>query len=655
LRYVAFYQLKIAKFEVMRKLLFLLVILPAVPAAAQGLFETKLLSTAPVQQWYTAEAGVRMPAMDNRFRAFVAGEKGGISPYNTANINLRAVFSNGTLSDTVQAFWYDAPVVNRAANRYDMQPAEWPWRIRFAPPAPGVWTMQLLTSPPGETAVPVTTNVRFTCMASTRHGWLRVAPDKRHLQFTDGTPFFAIGQNIAWAEEAVLKGFKGPHPVYIGGFEDVYHYLNHLADCGGNFARIVLTPWCGGLESATAGNYRQDHAAALDSMLHVCERRGIYAQVNFEFHHGYNVPWKYEWSWDKHPVRRAANLSSYLELLSNDSAIKLEQQLMRYFHARYGSSPNLAVYELMGEMDNWPSFEQNRPLFKSWINSQIDFVRLNLRDNRHLITVSFATPPYGSIYDIEGVQFVSLHHYTNNFNDNGRRFELIQGEGLFGEKRGTLRRYDKPGQFGEMGMINGPVNAADPDDYTWCNDVSFHNALWATSFMGCFGTGLNWWQWRNDSIRSANFPALAAFLGKVPMHLLTEAGLNTANGLEIFWCANEKGTEAAGWLHNTSYWWANMSQNCRDRNQLQMQLPKDDDAAAAPENRSGRSITLSGFERNAVYLINYYDTRIPGKLLLSVANQRSSRTGRITLILPANAADCAFEIKKGFRSITPSF
>ncbi|MGL5888400.1 MAG: hypothetical protein ACRC3B_00865, partial [Bacteroidia bacterium] len=585
----------------------LLCFLFAAPAAlcAQELFETGHISSQTVPQWRTAEIGVRIPSADRRFRMFIAGETGGISPYNIRNMNLRAVFSCGNLRDTVQAFWLEQPVVNRIANRYDTKPSEWPWRIRFAPPAPGEWSMQLLTAQPGEPAAPLQTNIRLNCVKSDRHGWLKVAPNKRHLQFADGTPFFAIGQNIAWAEEAILKGYKGPHPLYIGGFEDVYHYLNHLADCGGNFARIVLTPWCGGMEGAKAGYYRQDHAAALDSMLHVCEERGIYAQVNFEINPGFDAAWPFTWRWDNHPVKIATGITNRLEQLSNDSALTLQKQLVRYFHARYGSSPNLAVYELMGEMDNWKGFEENRPLFSQWIDNSVSFVRNELSDRDHLITVSFATPPYGSIYDIEGVQFVSLHHYTNDLGDNQRRYRLINGSGLFGEKRGTLKCFDKPSQFGEMGLINGPVNAADPDDYTWCNDVSFHNALWATTFSGSFGTGLNWWQWRNDSIRAANFPALSSFLKNVNITTYTESGMQTGNGLEVFWCSTANGTQTAGWLHNTSYWWANMINNCRDRNGKQMIPPKDDDKAVVPENRSGRSITVNGLERNTLYSVTY--------------------------------------------------
>ncbi|MGL5889693.1 MAG: hypothetical protein ACRC3B_07405, partial [Bacteroidia bacterium] len=95
--------------------------------------------------------------------------------------------------------------------------------------------------------------------------------------------------------------------------------------------------------------------------------------------------------------------------------------------------------------------------------------------------------------------------------------------------------------------------------------------------------------------------------------------------------------------------------NCRDRNGKQMIPPKDDDKAVVPENRSGRSITVNGLERNTLYSVTYFDTRRPNQMLKSIANQRSSRTGRITLILPDNVADCAFRITKGFMSITPSF
>jgi hypothetical protein len=214
-----------------------------------------------------------------------------------------------------------------------------------------------------------------------------------------------------------------------------------------------------------------------------------------------------------------------------------------------------------------------------------------------------------------------------------------------------MRRYNKPSQFGEMGMISG----ADPDDYSWCNDVSFHNALWATSFSGCFGTGLNWWQWKNDAYRINNFPPLAAFLKDVNMSALPETGMQDRNGLEVFWCADAAGTKAAGWLHNTSYWWGNMSNDCRDRHGKQMPLPRDNDKIDAPENRGGRTIIIDNLKPSSDFMVRYFSTRTKDQVIKEIS-VKSNRLGKLKLELPGDIADCAFKIslKKGVL-ITPSF
>lgn len=634
---------KIAKFDLMRHFLLFFLLLGPVLLPAQQLLETQWLGpdADAVGQWRTIEVGVRAPASDRRFRQFIAAQPGGINPYNRANFNLRAVFSCGTLRDTVQAFWFEQPVANRAANRYDTEAADWPWRIRFAPPSVGEWTLQLLTAPVGEPAAPSPTTIRFRCVPSDRHGWLQVAPNKRRLQFMDGTPFFAIGQNIAWPEAPVLIGHSGPKPVYIAGFEDVYHYINHLADCGGNFVRLFMSPWGTGLEWEQVGLYRQDRAAALDSMIALCEARGLFVQLNFELTKGYDGP---PYAWENHPLRIALGITDKLQLLTNDSAVALHKQLVRYLHARWGHTPHVAIYELINEMDGWPDFDNRRALFADWHTKTISFIRNELADECHLITSSFATPPYGAFYELPGIQLTQIHHYTNDLNDNRNRWKILNGKGLVGEKKGILSWYDKPSLVMELGLINGPVNAADADDITICNDVSFHNSLWAITFSGTLGTGMNWWQWHSDAYRTANFPPLVAFLKNVPMDQLTQPGMNQSNGLEAFWSSNVQGTQAAGWLHNQSYWWANMSEGCRDRHGNQMFPPRDDDKAKTPENRAGKQISVSGLARNRVYVLTYTSTRATGKLLVT-ETARSSRTGRITLTLPPDVADCAFHIR----------
>ncbi len=74
------------------------------------------------------------------------------------------------------------------------------WKARFAPMALGPYTARaVLRDGLGEiTSAPVT----FECVASTSKGFVRAGKDDpRFLQFSEGQPFFAIGQNLAFIGE----------------------------------------------------------------------------------------------------------------------------------------------------------------------------------------------------------------------------------------------------------------------------------------------------------------------------------------------------------------------------------------------------------------------------------------------------------------------
>ncbi len=74
------------------------------------------------------------------------------------------------------------------------------WKARFAPMEVGAYTARAsLRDRQGEiTSAPVT----FTCVASGRKGFLRAGTkNPRFLEFTEGEPFFVIGQNVAFVGE----------------------------------------------------------------------------------------------------------------------------------------------------------------------------------------------------------------------------------------------------------------------------------------------------------------------------------------------------------------------------------------------------------------------------------------------------------------------
>ncbi len=74
------------------------------------------------------------------------------------------------------------------------------WRVRYCPPRVGGYTATAVVRGGGreDRSAPVT----FEGVASANHGFVRVsARDPRFFEYTDGTPFFAIGQNLAFVGE----------------------------------------------------------------------------------------------------------------------------------------------------------------------------------------------------------------------------------------------------------------------------------------------------------------------------------------------------------------------------------------------------------------------------------------------------------------------
>jgi hypothetical protein len=100
------------------------------------------------------------------------------------------------------------------------------WKARFAPMQTGAYVATAgLTD---KTGTIQSQSVRFDCTSSSRKGFLRVSKkDPRFMEFSDGTPFFAIGQNLAFIGEGQY--------VNLTKAEEIF---GKLAANGANFIRI---------------------------------------------------------------------------------------------------------------------------------------------------------------------------------------------------------------------------------------------------------------------------------------------------------------------------------------------------------------------------------------------------------------------------------
>jgi len=149
------------------------------------------------------------------------------NPYDPGEADLRVTFTGpGGRGMTVPAFWYKPFTYERRPHGRGtadwIYPAGAPgWRACFAAPEPGTWTAVARVTTAARTAAskPVT----VACEAAPGSGYVRVSKDDpRFLALDDGSPFFAVGQNVAFVKDT----------------QQTEAMLQRLGEHGANFARV---------------------------------------------------------------------------------------------------------------------------------------------------------------------------------------------------------------------------------------------------------------------------------------------------------------------------------------------------------------------------------------------------------------------------------
>jgi hypothetical protein len=96
------------------------------------------------------------------------------------------------------------------------------------------------------------------------HGYIRPGPDRHYFSYDDGTPFFGIGENVAWAHQ--------------GGTHDFDDWLPAASRAGMNLVRIWLQ-WNRVLsiehKDTGAGRYDLANAWRTDYVLDLARRHGL--------------------------------------------------------------------------------------------------------------------------------------------------------------------------------------------------------------------------------------------------------------------------------------------------------------------------------------------------------------------------------------------
>jgi hypothetical protein len=424
----------------------------------------------------------------------------------------------------VDAYWFQDFERSQAANGRELLTArdEPFWKAAYAPAAPGRWRWRW------EVATPTTRQVGewHSLEVSDRpagHGNLHVSPlDSRYLAYDDGTPYFAIGENVSCPDR------RGTF-----AYDDV---LEKLAARGATWIRVWM-PACGmGIETADTGlgdyTARLDRAWQLDHVFEAAAQRGIAVQLVLLYHGDLSTAVNPTWDTNPYNAANGGPLASPEQFFTDPTARAYFLRRLRYIVARWGARTNLVAWELWNEVDLTDHYDSTT--VAAWHRDVAGFLR-GIDSVRHPITTSFVyffnDPAVVNGADLDLVQ---QHFYSRS--DTLAAFpDLAKVAVDF--PRARYAQYGRPVLFAELGVGAGPEDtlALDPEG------IAVHDGLWAGPFGEAMGTSMPWW-WRLvvDAEPDRYYPmfgSVSSFLRDVPWDrdgfVASDPTVTTASGRAV--------------------------------------------------------------------------------------------------------------------------
>jgi hypothetical protein len=418
------------------------------------------------------------------------------NPYDPGQVSVEAVFAapNGT-KYLVPGFVFQEyeRALEDGFEKLSVR-GEPVWRVRFTPGEAGTWHWRWTLTRPGMSETEEGCAFHVADSGEPFAGWVRVSQaDRRYLCLDDGSPFFAVGENLCWYDS------RGTF-----AYDD---WLEKLAERGANYVRLWMPSWAFGLEwtrrdpqgtlvHSSLGNYadRMDRAWQLDRVVEKAGQLGIRVMLCIQNHGPFSRTHNTEWPDNPYNAVNGGPLNSPAEFFSEPEARALFRQRLRYILARWGYATNILAWELWNEVDLVDPPSRDR--LASWHREMAGAIR-SLDPSQRPVSTSLGGGAgiadtlldgrlYGPLWDEPGIDFTQIHFYT--VDGVGVDFDAV-----FSFMANALALHGKPVLVGEAGVdFRGPGETlqVDPDG------EGFHDILWGGVFSGSCGTGMTWW-WDN--------------------------------------------------------------------------------------------------------------------------------------------------------------
>lgn len=523
------------------------------------------------------------------------------------------------------------------------------WKVRFAPAKAGLYSYVLkVVDNAGRRKETLTTRPRrFRCVPSSRRGYVRVAADRRHFEFSTGQPFYPIGHNVHSSNDVSDRNLRllnlqpqgGPRrrgkvgPQDDRGTKAYETIFAKMAAHGENLAEVWMASWSLELEWTDRwrhyfglGRYNLHHAWKLDRILAIAERHGIYIHLVLDNHGALSTFSDPEWDDNPYNEENGGFLADCKDYFSRLMARRWYRRKLRYIIARWGYSTRIMGFELWSEIDltgnTWNDHQNPR-----FLNAKVAWHREMTRHikkidhGRHLLTTHYSgtyARVQAPLVQLPGIDYIALDAYRSGGRTRTGHKSIVH---LFEKTSRRLRIYGKPILVTEYGG-SPKVKYATLERM----EADLHAGIWSAYMMDHAGTPLLWWfMYIDRENKYGHYKALANFAKGEDRR---NRGLETVKPM----VSGAQSPVSCLALKNdrSAYMWVYDEQSAREMPPRGREIEHRDTA-----------VSLDGF-RNGPYTVEFWDT-YAGRLIRKVP--MTTKNGRLTLRIPAFKNDIAVKIK----------
>ncbi|MHB8259125.1 MAG: T9SS type A sorting domain-containing protein [Bacteroidia bacterium] len=489
----------------------------------------------------------------------------GINPYNPSQIQIEVDFTNGANTCTRYGFYYQDFTENTTAklsynlpHNSPMLSSPWtalatnyPFRVRFAPPATGTWNFNVILKLNGN-PVDSFTGGTFNIISSTNPGFLTLDNTSNKMKFSNGNLFYGIGEDIPFATEE-LQNYVPADPY---SYTQIRNTITDLYQKKGNFVRIRFDPWSNPVETNEMQVYNTDpstvkqpincinnydhnqrHMWEFDQTLGLCEQHSVYVMLNLlddQFFSAINI-YGSNYYWRNNPYQALEGPDDGIDnsgvsnpadngihkFFTDAQAQSNYQNTLFYINTRWGYSTNIALWEHINETNNL-GYYNPPPNGESYYNNSTGVNQFATDVQSWICTMTnymanfypkhLQTTGYGGFRSTDAPNLACLDVFSGNAYDgsitaNVDKYASHANPSCYGSINGVAasQMNTKPFLLGETGVGCGGANynysgvgtyyGVDSDAPDNNSDIEFHKNLWASTFSGGITTELHWTDW----------------------------------------------------------------------------------------------------------------------------------------------------------------